>query len=363
MKILICRCANRGRGHAKDASRWPEDRLPVNQHHCDTLTIPKLKPVFTLLLALVLLFASIVQGECQDGNKPLLLGIRVDAPPFSSLADINGDPAQASGYTVDLCKRIAKRAVDAKLFSGIEFKKVTAADRFDALKRGEIDMLCGASTVTLERLRVADFSLFTFLSGASVMYRRNSASENDEKNTNPMVGVLGKTTTENEANQILQDLQKKNSQFGFPAQQKLKLRSFEYHYDGLKALQEEEIMAYVADREILLALRQKALHENEAHKTDIVVAEDYYTTEHYAIGLRIGSSELRYIANSVLSELFTWDHAGYRNDNIFTVLRDNFPKKRFSKTLETLFRLQRISKGKPIPAPEPKPQRPAAYEL
>ncbi|WP_173179293.1 transporter substrate-binding domain-containing protein [Desulfosarcina ovata] len=352
MKNCICRSVDRKHGRKTDTIRWPTFGIADKKNHHAFFAVSELKGVFMLLFSLVFLFASIMDGDCQDTNTVLILGVRADAPPFSSFDDENGDgdPTQASGYTVDLCNRIAKRAVQDGLYRSFDYKKVEAADRFDALKNGEINMLCGASTVTLERMRVSDFSLFTFLSGASVMYREKKDPENDER-ANPLkVGVLGETTTEAEANHILQDLRKKNNNFGLPVHEKLKLQSFKNHYQGLEALKKEEIIAYVADREILLALRQKDMQDS--HTTDIVVSEDYYTSEHYAIGLGIGNPDLRFIANSVLSELYDWDQAGNRNENIFTILSNNFPKKRFSKSLETLFRLQRITRGRKIPAKE-----------
>ncbi len=68
--------------------------------------------------------------------------------------------------------------------------------------------------------------------------------------------------------------------------------------------------------------------------TDIVVSEDYCTLEPYAIGIEIGNSELRYVANSVLSELYDLDPPGKEHGHIFTVLSSNFPRKRFTFLLK-----------------------------
>lgn len=349
MKTRIYRYVNRGQGRKIDKGRWPEVRFVENQNHHDLLTGSKLKRIFLLLFSLVFLITSIVDAENQDNYKVLVLGVRADAPPFSSFDSKKEKPDEAKGYTVDLCTRIAERAVQAGLYCSFDYKEVKAADRFKTLRSGEINILCGATTVTLERMRVADFSLFTFLSGASVMYLEENTQKNDEKNKPLRVGVLGKTTSENEAKRILQNFQRKNDNFGLPAPRNVEVKAVEDHYRGLEQLKEGTIEAYVADREILLALRQKDMLDNST--TDIVVSEDYYTVEPYAIGIEIGKSELRYIANSVLSELYDWNRVGKQDEHIFTVLSSNFPRKRFSKSLEALFRFQRITRGQQILEP------------
>ncbi len=300
-----------------------------------------------LLIGLVFLAASAAGAQPQTTrSKVLLLGVRADAPPFASFDQEREKPQAAAGYTVDLCKRIAERAVREGLYCSYKPVAINAADRFSALTDGRIQLLCGATTVTLERMRAADFSLFTFLSGASVMYRRPHDRPADQQSAPLRVGVLGNTTSEDRAKQILHDHQLKNDNFGYPKPREVEVKAVDDHFVGLAQLKAGTIDAYVADREILLALRQRDIEKNK--KTDIVVSDDYYTIEPYAIGIERGNFELRYIADMVLSELYGWDRPGNRGENIFTVLWNNFPRKRFSKSLEALFRFQRISRGQPI---------------
>lgn len=301
-----------------------------------------------LLFCLVFLVATSSEGVCADNGQDLVIGVRADAPPFSSYDGKNEKPEQAQGYTVALCRLIADQAIKAGLYCKPRYEQVKAADRFDALKEHKIHMLCGATTVTLERMRAADFTLFTFLSGASVMYREGLIQKKAAKDKPLRIGVLENTTTEAEAGRILRELQKSNQDFRISSAGDAKVKPLKNHYEGLAELKKGAIVAYVADREILLALRQETIDKSPTGKTDIVVSEDYYTVEQYAIGIEIGNSELRYIANRVLSELYDWDHSEYRNVNIYTILSDNFKGKRFSTSLEALFRLQRITEGQRI---------------
>lgn len=346
MNIRFSRHSNCGHGRILNNAARPEGKVTKNQEHQYRSTGSTMKVFYLLLFSMVFLFASAADAQNNDKKNVLFLGVRADAPPFSFFDREKETPDKAKGYTVDLCRLIAERAVESGLYCSIEYKEINATDRFDALINGQIHLLCGATTVTLERMRAADFSLFTFLSGASIMYLEANFKKDTPNNNTLMVGVLGNTTSENRARQIAQNHQLKYDNFGLPKPREVKVKPVDNHFQCLEMLKKRTIEAYVADREILLALRQKDMQPD--NKTDIVVSEDYYTIEPYAIGIERGNSELRYIANSVLSELYGWESSGYRGEHIFTVLWRNFPRKRFSKSLEALYRFQRISKGQEL---------------
>src|SRR3954471_10686852 len=82
-------------------------------------------------------------------TSALRLGYYTDARPLS-YQDEAGKPA---GYAIDLCQGIAKDLkTDLGLSSiNIEFIPVASSDRYEALKQGRIDLLCGPSAETLTR--------------------------------------------------------------------------------------------------------------------------------------------------------------------------------------------------------------------
>lgn len=338
------------------------------------------------------MFVPPVVHGFESRTRKLVVGVRIDAPPFSAckhvpeLADQGEDTkyvCSASetqdsgdkywGYTVDLCKRIAHRAVeDEGLYCGVEYKEVSSLDRFEMLKDKKIDMLCGASTVTLERMRICDFTLFTFLSGASMMYKELSSGEKKESiKDNFTVGALQNTTTRAQVDKIVNILQENQSEFSSVELNQVKIMTFSSHYEGMQALQDDKINAYIADKEILLALQKlnekifikskaamNKVPENENTNGDTLksadhpglvelkVLQNYFTVEPYAIGISLGNPDLRFVANSVLSELFILDQG--KEDSISAILQKNFPGKTFSKSLENMFRLQQLSMGKRV---------------
>src|SRR5688572_29259443 len=99
------------------------------------------------------------------------LGYRADARPFS-YRDDSGQPA---GYAVALCDRIVA-AVRNKAAPGVKVRwvPVTTGDRFEAVRRGTVDLLCSADTVTLARRGVVSFSLPIFPGGIGAVVRTDA---------------------------------------------------------------------------------------------------------------------------------------------------------------------------------------------
>ncbi len=314
------------------------------------------------------LFAPLLVQGTEIRKKQLVVGVRIDAPPFSACKgefqtagngstkyvctslDTEDQGDKYWGYSVDLCKRIIHRAVEREgLYCSVEYREVSSTDRFELLKNKKIDLLCGASTVTLERMRIADFTLFTFLSGASVIYSQpSSEDDNDSIKDSFTVGVLENTTSKEQVDRIITIFLENQRDFSAVQLSRVKTISFSNHYEGMQALRDRKINAYIADKEILLALEKlvESAQQSDNPPKEFIqlkVLQDYFTVEPYAIGISLGNPDLRFVANTVLSELFSMDQE--KVDSISAILQKNFPGKTFSKSLEHMFRLQQLSVG------------------
>jgi ABC-type amino acid transport substrate-binding protein len=96
-----------------------------------------------------------------------VIGYRNDASPLS-YENADGQP---SGYSVDMCRRIAA-GVKAHIGDGdieTKFIRVSSDERISAVVDGKIDIECGSTTVTLSRQEQVDFTLPTFVTGGSVL--------------------------------------------------------------------------------------------------------------------------------------------------------------------------------------------------
>ena len=213
------------------------------------------------------------------------IGYRVDAAPFSYRNEI-GEPA---GYAVELCRRVAVEVKSALELDALDVRyvAVTAENRFDMIEKGEIDVLCGPTTVTLARRERVDFSLFTFIDGASVVYRTDGPAGFDQL-AGEKVGVTAGTTTEEALRNTLSEL-------GVDAE----VVAVDNHSDGLARLQREELAAYFADRAILIGL----LRGSTARKA-LRLSDRYYTHESYALAFERGDDDFRLLTDVVLSRLY-----------------------------------------------------------
>jgi ABC-type amino acid transport substrate-binding protein len=180
--------------------------------------------------------AGVLDRVAQE--KAIRIAYREDAPPFS-FKDKIGEPA---GFMVDLCRAVAKKLSEERNLAGLNviYVAVTAADRFEAITQQKADLLCEPTSVTLSRRQLVDFSIPTFLDGASLIVRADGPKKLDEL-AGRKVGVAAGTTTEESLRNSLKDA-------GIGAE----VVAANTHGEGLAMLDDGKITAYFADRSILL---------------------------------------------------------------------------------------------------------------
>ncbi len=122
-----------------------------------------------------------------------LIGYRTDSSPLS-YENADGEP---SGYSVDLCRRIAASINAHFNEKDIEtkFVRITSDERISAVVDGKIDIECGSTTITLSRQEQVDFSLQTFVTGGSVLSLAASGIQTMSDLSGKKVGVAKGTTT------------------------------------------------------------------------------------------------------------------------------------------------------------------------
>jgi polar amino acid transport system substrate-binding protein/glutamate/aspartate transport system substrate-binding protein len=249
-------------------------------------------------------------ARIKDGGV-VKLGYREDAAPFSYRNDL-GEPA---GYSVGLCGAVVK-ALRQELNRpdlAVKFVPVGAEDRFTAIRDGTIDLLCGATTATLSRRELVDFSLPTFIDGASVLYLKDGPAD-FEGLAGHKVGVRGGTTTEEALRNSLKKI-------GVDAQ----VVSVTDHKEGLRSLEAGEFSAYFADQGILLFLML------QSQSPDMLrLSGRFFTREPYALALPRGDSAFRLLVDRTLSRL-------YRTGKVGDYFSNAFGSAKPSKLLEALF--------------------------
>ena len=261
-----------------------------------------------------LLVAGVAEAGTLDRIREtgvFKIGYRTDAAPFSYKNAID-EPA---GYVVDLCREVAAATKEELALADlkVEYVMVTADDRFEAVKSGKADILCEATTATLARRKLVDFSLMTFIDGASVMVRKDGPQSFDAL-AGKKIGVHAGTTTETALRNTLSDYNMEAEVVAVPD-----------HQEGVTRLESGELSAYFADRAILVFL----LVGPDAPK-DLIISKDYFTREPYALALARNDDDFRFLVDRTLARL-------YRTKVIEKIFARNFGNGKPSDILRALY--------------------------
>ena len=248
----------------------------------------------SLLAALLVALApALAAGEALDGrlkkikdSRTIAIAHRTDALPFAYL-DAAKQPA---GYSIDLCKRVVallqQQLGTAEI--AIRWVPVTTQNRFHAVARGEADMECGSSTVTLARLKEVDFSNYIFVDGTGLLARAELKARSLADFGGRKIGVVRATS-----NQVALDAALKER---LVAATVVPLSTRE---EGLAKLEAGEIDALASDQVLLLGLGAKAKNPQA-----LAMVEDTMSFEPYAIVLPRTEPALRIEVNTALAKVY-----------------------------------------------------------
>ena len=246
------------------------------------------------ILLTTILFVVFVSPGAIAGDTPTLdqikqtgkirIGFRESEPPMSFL-DKEGNPI---GYSIDLCKRIVvgvEAAVGKEI--EIEYIPVTAKNRFTAVTENKIDILCGATTKTLSRSKLVDFTQLTFVTGASLMTLKGGEFNELSALDGKKVGVVSNTTTHETLKLLLKE-----------TLTDAEVVTFESATDAIASLRKAEIAAFSSDQVVLIGL----LITSE-DKDSFSIAPQVFSFEPFALALQRNDADFRLVADSVLSKL------------------------------------------------------------
>lgn len=231
------------------------------------------------------LSAQELQGtlkNIQESGK-IRIGYRLSHPPLSFL-DKSGVP---SGYSVDLCKHIVTD-VEKKIGKevSVEYIPVTAENRFDALVSDKIDILCGATTTTLARRELVDFTQLTFVTGGSYMALKGSKVRNNFDGKK--IGVIKDTTTAVALKKLFAE-----------AGTKIEMVLLADLAEGFSFLQEGKIDLLSADQVVLLGLILSVQNPG-----DFSILPDMFSYDPLALAVRRNDADFRLVADRTLANLY-----------------------------------------------------------
>ena len=248
--------------------------------------------LFALCLAPTLALAQMATAPFEGrlkkirDTKTIAVAYRTDALPFS-FEDKDKKPA---GYSVDLCRSVVgviERQIGVAPLQ-VKWVPVTLQTRFTAIGSGEADMECGASTVTLGRMKQVGFSSLTFVDGTGLLVRSSTAGNSLMDLANKKIGVIGGTSNEKALAEALK------SKVMTATVVTLKTRE-----EGLQQLEAGTIDAFASDRVLLLGLVGKAKDPKA-----LALMADALSFEPYAIALPRGDWAMKQAVDAALAQIF-----------------------------------------------------------
>ncbi|AHX13507.1 ABC transporter substrate-binding protein [Dyella jiangningensis] len=263
-----------------------------------------------LAVCLVPMQAALAQGQSGTldrirANGKITMGYYNEAQPFT----YQGSSGAPDGYAIALCRAVATAVQEELKLPNLsaQFVAVDAAERFNAVKDGRIDLLCGPAVPTLSNRATVSFSIPILGSGTGVMVRKDAPVAFRE------LLETGQTAGHPiwRGSPMLSALQQRTFSVisGSLQEQLLKNRREELNVNsvislvpdlatGLKQLQDGKSDAFVAERNVLLDLAKRDTSGN------LVVLNRVFDYEPLALALSRDDADFRLAVDSALSQLY-----------------------------------------------------------
>jgi ABC-type amino acid transport substrate-binding protein len=248
--------------------------------------------VAALLLAPTLALAQMASAPFEGRlkkiheSKTISIAYRTDAMPFS-FEEANKQP---NGYMVDLCRRVVgviERQIGVAPLQ-VKWVPVTVQNRFSTISSGQADMECGATSVTLGRMKEVGFSSLTFVDGTGLLIRASTTGNTLSDLANKKFGVIAGTSNERALAEAM------TAKVMTATVVPVKSRD-----EGLAQLEAGTIDAFAGDRVLLIGLAGKAKDPKS-----LALLGEALSYEPYAIVLPRGDWAMRQAVDAALAQIF-----------------------------------------------------------
>ena len=220
-------------------------------------------------------------GEIRIGYVP-------DAPPLS----FENSEGEVVGYSIDLCRHITATIKSELGLDNIDIvftPLVAMEDRIGAVENGDVDIECGATTVTLSRRERVDFTLMTFITGSAVLSRKANPIDTIDDVSGDKIAVLSGTTTEKVMRRVIEV-----NEFD------VDLVLIDAHENGMELLNAREVDGYASDRAMLMGM----VFFDQNAENSYALSRSPFSFEPYAMMVPRGDTEFRLIADKALASLY-----------------------------------------------------------
>ena len=218
-------------------------------------------------------------------SKTITLAYAKSGAPFSFVKD--GEPA---GYSIDLCQEIVT-SLEKQLGIDdirIEWHAGNTPERLSMVEKGEADIDCGTTSITLGRQEKVDFSNPVFVASGGVLVLEKSGIQGLISLADKKVAVIPGTTTEQ---RLSKALERKHI--------KAELLKIKDANDGMAALESGKADAYAGDRLVLI---DQVTKSDEPSR--YVMLNEMFSVDPYGFALPRGDADFRLAVNRALAGVY-----------------------------------------------------------
>ena len=271
------------------------------------------------LLSFLLIFSVVLAGCSEEAAKEtksrlevikergkLIGGVNADIPGFGYV-DSDGS---YSGMDVDITKAVAAAVFgDA---TAVDFRPLSAEERFIAVQTGEVDVLARNTTHTTSRDASVGlaFAPVTFYDGQGMMVRKDSGIESLEDLEGARISVESGTTTELNLADQMRKLGVSYEPVVFDSQDA-----------AVAAYEQGSVDAYTTDRSGLVS-RRSTLSNPDDH----LILTQVISKEPLAPAVKDGDSKWEDVVSWTVYALIQAEEYGITQDNVATFLDSEDPE-------------------------------------
>src|ERR1700761_296724 len=220
-------------------------------------------------------------------NKAVTIGFRESAAPFAYL----NEGKQASGYSIDICNRIAEEIGRKLNIPQIEtrYVPVTPQTRIPLIANGTVDIECGTTVNSLGRQEQVDFSYAIALAEGRLLVKKTSGIQDLSDLNGKIVALAAGTTAERYVRAALD-------------RDKIDVRVLQVrdNSEGLLAVNSQRADAFINDAVLLGGALRTA-----QNKDDFTIVGKPLSFEQVAFMVGRNNSGLLTIVNGTISRLLT----------------------------------------------------------
>ena len=244
------------------------------------------------LLALIsLIWQPALAGAAPDtlgkikASQTITIAYSDNSLPFSFTED-----NKPSGYSVDLCKEVVDSLKEQLGLADIkvQWKAANTPERLRMVEKGEADLECGTTSITLDRQEKVDFSNEIFIESGGVLVLADSDMQGLVSLGGKKVAVIPGTTTEK---RLAKALERKHVNA-----EMVKIKDAK---EGIKALDSKKVDAYAGDQ---LTLAGQVAQSKDTSRYAMLTQQ--FSIDPYGLALPRGDAAFRLAVNRALAKVY-----------------------------------------------------------